>query len=471
MVTTYHTAGTGQNINYSDELDNEEYDIDSIYLEKPTYIISRIESRSDETDIVNFIYQVLSLREAGEITNSESRLLVQTAFQNYQKLKAENNLIMVKIYGSDDVNNCAVSILKQAVGRISRSKKKRDISHVFIDDEIVNKLDFATERGHLETPEFQALIDYCEGKVDKHVSQDAKQRYSVLNRIDQITTIYHKLMKRNNRGEWSEDNIRVWKELREFVLKHPTISETELNKEENESMRNLYLPKRVNSDGIEEYYCAFSPSKAGDEKTITDYSYFQNGNCNRRISASALYLDDIMNCEAKYAHNYFIMQGYAQSFEKNDYILLPNIIHDIYLGALGEEIGKCVLKWLVHRDLVPIENPKDFEKFDFQLAEDKDIYFDFKYWISYRPLEKEQLNKFAKKLAEVHGKAAFIINIFVDSRNKYQCYKAESSNLYMIPDLYTIQNGKAILDDTKLEFLKESISKEMQRHEFKNKDK
>ena len=45
-------------------------------------------------------------------------------------------------------------------------------------------------------------------------------------------------VKRSFRGEWSENDMRLWKELRELVLKHPTANEEDLT---NNDLRAYYI--------------------------------------------------------------------------------------------------------------------------------------------------------------------------------------------------------------------------------------
>ena len=74
--------------------------------------------------------------------------------------------------------------------------------------------------------------------------------------------------------------------------------------------------------------------------------------------------------------SFFESKGYATSFDKSRYILLPVVFNNIYKGSLGEAIGKYCLSEIGYK-LEEIEDSMLYEKFDYKY---KNCYIDFKNW-------------------------------------------------------------------------------------------
>lgn len=250
-----------------------------------------------------------------------------------------------------------------------------------------------------------------------------------------------------------------WIRARDFVLKHPTLSEDEYRK--NPEFNSFYF--HCSSNGkINSYYFSMD----SEDDSITGISYNNlDGKNSLVMSSNSAGLDDLMKCT--YIKNYFIKKGYAISFEKKDYILLPNIMHDIYRGALGEAAGQCIFESkLKSIKLRPITDPKKFEKFDFVVSDEKGIYVDFKYWSSsFKVDDDKYLDKCFDKLDEINGRFAFVINIFEE--DSYQPYtrKRNDKKIYVMPNLIKkTKNGCFFTNDEAIfkidEYLKGTIADE-----------
>jgi hypothetical protein len=115
---------------------------------------------------------------------------------------------------------------------------------------------------------------------------------------------------------------------------------------------------------------------------------------------------------------YFTQQEYVTHFIKNDYILAPIIFNNIYKGALGEIIGKCIL---TNRGIQLKELPDAiFEKFDY-VNEAGDVFIDFKFWNENYFVEQDKaVDKIINKIQQVEAKGfnvkkVLVINIMADS--------------------------------------------------------
>ena len=80
-----------------------------------------------------------------------------------------------------------------------------------------------------------------------------------------------------------------------------------------------------------------------------------------------------------------------------------------------------------------------FEKFDFQLQADENIYIDFKNWsISTEFNEEQEIEKVRNKLEKVNGKKAVIVNMYFDDKD---FYIHNHNDVITISGLFKVING------------------------------
>ena len=150
---------------------------------------------------------------------------------------------------------------------------------------------------------------------------------------------------------------------------------------------------------------------------------------------------------------YFKEKGYALEFKKDKYILSPVLFNNIYKGALGEEVGRFILRSELGLELKEIEEPDKFEFFDFMIS--KDVYIDFKHWKqNYRQnkTRDEYKIEIKNKLREINGKRVYIINILAES--EFAQHVENDGGIIEIPCLLN-DDGNANVKA--LEILKEEI--------------
>ena len=90
--------------------------------------------------------------------------------------------------------------------------------------------------------------------------------------------------------------------------------------------------------------------------------------------------------------------------------------------------------------LEEIQDFKKFEKFDYCLEDNPDVYIDFKNWSDKEKHGEENekfLEKALRKLNEIKGKKAFIINML--SSDEYKIY--ERKNIIVIPSIIKQDNN------------------------------
>lgn len=406
LFTCYNTAGSGQNLQY--EYNDNIKDIDSIYIEMPTNALVHDKYLSDEVNLIKYIYQQEVLKKDGGVPPIKIMGNIVSAFK---KWGSPNRACVFhnEIYYTTAVNNYHVRTLIQAVGRLCRTPNKHMDVNIYVDADIYDKVDFSCliEKSVLLNKEFEEVIKQNKKSnkanalmVKINQALDANERN--LSRIRNILS--------DNKQSWREDDMREWRDIRDFVLRYPTISYEELSKAKTKyslaSLDDFYLYAQ-GDEKIDKYYYVT------DNDNCTEI-YYGQGNTNRTCEASAADARLLALMRIPKLKKYFVECGFAADFRRNDGVLLPVIFQNIYKGALGEVVGRFMLKsWGLQ--LSEITDPLKYEKFDFCLAAAPNVYIDFKNWAeSTREPDKQLIEKSKDKLAGISGKKVFIINMVAD---------------------------------------------------------
>lgn len=434
LFSSYPAVGTGQNLQYEENVGDEELkakrDIDSIYIELPTNIIVHNKSIKEEGNLNKYIYQMETLRANGEIDPFSSEGNIKLAFKQFMNPNVSIYFNPIP-YKCTSTNNHIVKTLVQAVGRICRTKKKdeRHQVNIYIDDEIMRRVDFTFMKNRLMNPEFQKIIELSNVKPEFDVAtiialnKAIECNIRVEARLNQILS--------DNRTIWSEEDRRQWKLIRETVLKYPTISREKVNELVKvpglESIKDFYV---FQNEGRKIAYYMFN--KDATKNPILFGSNPEPGYIKLDADGSRLRL--LLNEYSVRKH--FEKNGFAQYFNADDGMILPVIYQNIYKGALGEEAGKAILESWGFR-LAEIDDPEKFEKFDFCLERNKDVYIDFKNW-SERDREDRVIKKMSsyEKLEKIGGKKAFIINMIAEEFNIH-----DSDGIVEVSTLYKCKRG------------------------------
>lgn len=406
LFSSYNTAGTGQNLQY--EIDEKEADIDSLYLELPTNILVNISDLREESSLIKLIYQHEALKTSGEITKNTAFNNIKTAFKKLMSTD-KNSQFDYLVYESDSINNSIVKILIQAVGRICRTKNKNENINIYVDEEIYKRIDFsvAYKNGRILNPEFKKIaeLNIKSGQSDTHINLNkaCDKNARVKTRIENMLNI--------NRTSWSESDVRQWIDMRDFVLKHPTISRDELALEvkKHYSIKDFYLEARE-GETINHYL--YIDDEKEPKQILYDYSSETRKN-KIRIDEYGTRLTNLIRIPA--VRKAFDVNGYATTLKKNDCMILPVVYQNIYKGAIGEVAGRAILE-SNGINLEEITDARKFEKFDFCLAGNKDVYIDFKNWSENDKVDRDEYReKCLRKLDKIQGRKIFIINVAADS--------------------------------------------------------
>lgn len=421
LISSYQTVGVGQNLQY--KIGKNEYDIDALYIEKPTNLVvdSNKFNKDSYSDLMKYIYQIESLKENGELYyNEASNSIVSGFYKKYNIIKRIEN----KIYESESLQFYAISILIQAVGRICRTNDVVQNKTIYVDKDIFREVDLSKIKDKRVNYEFEAIINM---QNELKILESKIERDSELIIAQNNNRAIASKLKFEARTGWNEEKISWWKELRYFVLKHPTISTQELSK--YPQYKNLYVSFKTSSNC---YYFNHENDYSDIDLRLT------KSDLKDEMSETNCRLDVIMKNPIVKKH--FEDNGYCTSFYPNENLLLPAVYNNVYKGALGEIVGEFILKHY-GINIEYIKELNEYEKFDYKL---NDLYFDFKlmkntgYDINY--------TKVRNKLNLISGKEAIIINTLGDNKMLI----TNNENVLTIP---------ALLDENTGEVNKKAIDK------------
>lgn len=402
IISTYATIGAGQNLQYriprerrnevvkinttrEDKPENE-MDIEGIYLDKPTWLINQC--GVDEETAINRVFQMEYLFQKKAISYQDKMSEIVKSYNSIGNNKPEdlnknkNSGRFVDFYTIRDVKIYATKTIVQAMGRKNRTNYKGRKVYILADSELGEVLDKATllcenRMFNHEMIELARKFDYKEETLNNRFSEEAINISIASNK-----RILH-ILTRCFENRWTDDEIRKWRNMRDYVLKNPTLSKEDWKK-----------------SPLRQHYITFG-------KPLNKYFYRQSGDFdkiekiaeNHFNSAYTVSQEDV--CLPRLFEtwpdlkNFFVKNGFATEFKESDYIMSPPLYQNIYKGALGEVCGKEIFK---HFEISLEElNEEEYELFDFKVS-GKPIYVDFKYWkSSLRCDAKEYHNKIIDK--------------------------------------------------------------------------
>lgn len=392
VITTYQTIGSGKNIQYPIPDTQRERvvidpddkrgtkDFEGVYLLTPTNLIQSLyfDSENKYDDLSKYLFQQEYLYQNKHLTYPQMKSNISNAFRKI--FFGESNIFYTR-NGDLDLNTLKIS--EQAVGRICRCRNKNKNIYIYADYDVVERVQEAcyNDKPQLMNEEFKALLGV---KLNPAFPKEVLQKFS-----QKSKDAYTNITKASKYVRYSNYNVMKWQDLREFVLHNPTCE---------------------NPGAYEEYYFKF------DDK-ISGYAYKKDKNHNiidlRVSSKSNMQYVSEEDCELPtilsvgHVKKYFEESGYATSFKKAHYIMSPSLYQQVYLGALGEVVGKFILEKELGYDLENL-SCDFYEFFDYKKG---NIYFDFKNWDKFIKDNDEYVKKVEWKLSTVKGAKCFVINL------------------------------------------------------------
>lgn len=416
ILSTYATLGAGQNLQYKIPSNREndvvpinelrtkkEMDIEGIYLDKPTSIINKC--GGDEKNTINRVFQMEYLHQVKNISWETKMTEITNSYRNIgnSNPKTSSNFTYNEL---QDFRVCATKMIVQAMGRKCRTNYRTKTIYILADSELGEVLDEKTllHENRMFNREMEELA-----KKFSLVKQQEKEPNRIIEIAKEDAILSNKriqsLLTRSFNLSWNDKDIQLWQNMREYVLKHPTLSEEEWQKS---PFKKHYITL---GKPVTQYY--YSQTEDFDLiETISENSF----NYAKCVSAQEVNLSTVLS-KFNRLSELFNKQGYAKDFAPNEYIMSPPLYQNIYKGALGEAIGKEIFNYFD----IPLEelDNDEYEMFDFKVK-DHPIYVDFKYWKeSVRFNSKDYYEKVKTKVEKCNDVKTVIIANVRDTENDY----------------------------------------------------
>lgn len=419
VITTYQTIGSGKNIQYDIPqndlnrmiIQDENWmqkDFEGIYLITPTNLTQRYryDSENKYGDLLRYLYQQQIMYLNKKITYGNYRENVLIGFKKwfYNDSTPINNK-------NSDLYYHTAQYTVQAVGRICRCKNKNKNIYIFADVEVVERLQKVKDtllKG-IYNSEFLALLN----TQIKNERKYSVEEYSQQNKNANGFIYNNSCLLRSSRKR-----VLDWQELRDYVLRNPTV------KYVDDRYFKLYYKFDVQQSGY--CYAVGENFKIVDIKLNTYADMLQ-------VSQHDCGLSRML--EVYEVRKMFVDNKFATIWRKNDYIITPSLYNQIYKGALGEVVGKCILDKYSGYKVEEIEDYTLYELFDFKI---KNVYIDFKHWKDSPAKLKPQIEKIKRKLNRVKGEKAVIINIL--KRGNHKVFLNADGDVLEIPYLINDEN-------------------------------
>ena len=439
IFSSYQTVGAGQNLQYpvnesyrdnvvtlphSYNYEKEERDIDSIYLDDITYLTENINDIK-HFDIKRNMYHLMQVMECFgnyEISVEAKRELVKAGFNSLQNILPKCN---VSLNDAQSIKFHVTRDVIQAVGRMGRTCLRNKHISIYIYEKVLRQLDYNTLMAEFNSEEVKAIGKKLKTKeVTACIDNQLQLAMLRANTISiQVSGKILSTVKRNFKGEWSDNDMRLWKELRELVLKHPTANEEDLA---DDDLRAYYINGlqplskylfSVNNNSYRNIHVWFADEDSfrKSKQIIKD----ENG----RLVVHKCNEDDArlqMLLNIKGIRELFQKRGYAEHFQTKKYIMSPALYTNIYKGALGEVCGRYIIENSTSLKLKEIQDGNQFEYFDYRIEDYPNVYIDFKHWkissASYN--DKDAImTEIRSKMDKIGAQRVYIIGILKDSES------------------------------------------------------
>ncbi|MGN0796465.1 MAG: hypothetical protein ACI4MT_05890 [Christensenellales bacterium] len=393
VLTTYQTVGSGKNVQYAipEMLERTVIragndtkgtkDFEAIYLATPTNMLQvlRGESENIYADLAKYLFHQEYLFQNKHISYAHMKYNIANGFR--KAFFGENNSFYPK---NGDLNAHTLKIIIQAIGRICRCRNKNKNIYIFSDKEVVERIQRIknSKLPKLLNEEFRALL---KTNVSSAINVDRIQEYS-----RQSKNAFYDIRGKAWTIRNSKQAVLEWQEIRDFVLKNPTTDNPG-------KFKWLYFEFDDKCKGYS--YSHDAKFNIVDMRIDTIYNMNQ-------VSEQACDLPIILSIKS--IEEMFNKNGYATKFKRARYVLNPSAFKQVYLGALGEVVGKYILEEQLGWDLKELDDYSKYELFDYKL---NNLYFDFKHWDKFIVDNDKYVSKVQMKLSKVKGDKAIVVNL------------------------------------------------------------
>jgi len=431
-ITTYQTMSSGKNPDYQfdQQFENDSLcqvgqrsshktDIDCLYLENPTNLISVNEDQESITsDRLLLLSYGMALQQTGTLTLNQARNWCKDVIQQASPSNTCNQLKGKYYSKSDDQLYAVFRMIEQAVGRTARTEMKRSHIMLLADDELLESLAQDERDNALFSHEYKSLIDLAKKQAFLAAApmsrEERRQKNQAMLHTARSMNAINNLLQAIDKHP-DANTVDSWKHLRQLALMAPVSRTPPVYGE-------YYLHSPTAG--------AYDYLKPEHEYETDEYRFFDvAGSHSDRVSESECRLNVLRNNEIVSTH--FNANGYALNWDADaNYILTPPVFTNIYKGALGEEAGEALLS---HYEFIIKPLPfEHFERFDglIELSGEQAL-IDFKHWDLARwrsksdELKKEVMAKFVNKVRAIGLSKLVVCNLVGDVDDPILFFDAE----------------------------------------------
>lgn len=408
IITSYSSMAEGVNPQYQADINDESIiftgqkdtcaiadkpkpiDIDAIYLAKPGHVAG-----FDEENVLHnahlcatLYHSDILLTPSGESSRLEKMLkAIYTPDNELTKLYIK--------YCESDYHESVLRTIKQAIGRICRTRYKRKKVFIAYDETLQDILSDALI-GDFDSLEYRKLVAHS--KESPAVEQcDIEYFNNCSISYESVQELLDAIDDRHPRAN------KNWEELRRIVLQQP-----ECDEEFPPSHFEYAYFKRPERNKV------YSFNRTG-EKQFRSFQWVDGQNDNPispTIHQNSSPTPLVLLKHYPYLRDYFSQNGFAMGFAASTYVINAHIYQDIYLPALAEQIIKATLE----REgiiIKPMPN-EHFEVFDYVMEyKGKALFLDAKNWAHYNITSvAEATEGLQDKLDKTKYKLAIFVNLF-----------------------------------------------------------
>ncbi|MTF39627.1 hypothetical protein [Cyanobacterium aponinum] len=434
IISTYQTLGAGVNLQYpipqnftpikiNDFKSRKKMDINGVYLEKPTNLLTplnfeEIEQKEKDKNFIKYLFQLEFLFENGAMSRQQFKHKLDEAFRKYlnpnyrsKKINTDNN----NLYQTSAFTKYLNKVIIQALGRICRTNMKASTIHILADNSMKSYLhSVSLPPDIIPVREYQELVKNCTQLIPPS-EEEKEAKIKAENNSHRAFQYIQSSLTRT----WNKSSIEQWQSLRQQVLFQPTIT----NQSDCESR------------WLKVYVELPTPNNCYRFTQTNDYGeveiFFDKDNGLQEVSETACRLPELMKISI--LKDLFIKNNWATNFVPGELIISPPIFNNIYKGALGEVCGKHILEKTFNIHLLELEE-NEYERFDFKTRDG--IYVDFKFWNNFDKEEEAELEKIRQKMRDINAEKVLIINILADKDNcKFEPIPSDNNKIIRIPFL------------------------------------
>ena len=474
VMTSYATLGAGQNMGYlikklkdllinltnninPNDKRNQYKDFDGIYLGEITHVVTNLYEPLEKftlESLYKYIVELENLYENDEISFAQLNKGIKDGFIKLSNPEKEIYSVLPHCFKSK-IGYISKEVI-QAIGRLNRTFNKKEKVYIFFSKNIFDYFDTSLLEKEILTPEVEQLAMYIKNNRTTSIDVDDKElKYKAEHLSYQARQYIYELLSR----QWTDESINYYDTIGEYVLKSPTCSKKEHDKDSIFREYYIELKEKCNSyffaetGDFTEIRISFEKDKDAAYRELIPSDKQNSYQVVKQCCELNARLQEVLKYKGMKEH--FKDKGYALEFKPNDYILSPILFQNFYKGRLGEVAGKYILETMLNIQLQRLET-EIFEFFDYKLCEG--IYIDFKHWRANQLNATEYIKKINGKLSAANGKKAYIINLFDEPNGNNQITVSCDGRIIEVP--YLINKGTYDANLKIIEMLEEDLLNE-----------